>query len=97
MKDKVTGKIPILFSQSKKSNSANFRGKAEKTITISQIDKGDKDYLCENIISQPNPTDQNINNSVHNSQKNYKCDSCGKSFNQAGNLKRHIKSVHNGH
>ena len=28
--------------------------------------------------------------------RNYKCDSCGKFFNQTGNLKRHIKAVHDG-
>ena len=35
-------------------------------------------------------------NSVHNVQKDYKCDSCGKTFTTLGNLKRHINSVHNG-
>ena len=35
-------------------------------------------------------------NSVHNGQKDHKCDSCGKLFSQAGNLKKHIISVHNG-
>ena len=35
-------------------------------------------------------------NSVHNGQKDHKCDSCGKSFFEAGSLKEHINSVHNG-
>ena len=35
-------------------------------------------------------------NSVHNGQKDHKCDSCGKAFSRAGHLKRHIDSVHNG-
>ena len=35
-------------------------------------------------------------NSVHNGQKDHKCDSCGKAFSQAGNLKTHIDLVHNG-
>ena len=34
--------------------------------------------------------------SVHNCQKDHKCNSCGKSFSQAENLKKHINSVHNG-
>ena len=34
--------------------------------------------------------------SVHNWQKDYKCNSCVKSFSQAGNMKTHIDSVHNG-
>ena len=29
-------------------------------------------------------------------KKNHKCDSCGKEFSQAGNLKKHINTVHNG-
>ena len=29
--------------------------------------------------------------------KNSKCDSCGKSFSEAGTLKRHIQTVHEGH
>ena len=35
-------------------------------------------------------------NTIHNGEKDHKCDSCGKSFTQAGCLKRHINSVHNG-
>ena len=31
---------------------------------------------------------------VHKGHKDFKCDSCGKSFTQAGNLGRHIKNVH---
>ena len=33
---------------------------------------------------------------VHNGKKDHNCDSCGKSFSQAEDLKRHIYSVHNG-
>ena len=35
-------------------------------------------------------------NAVHNSQKDHKCDSCGKAFSEAGSLKTHINGVHNG-
>ncbi len=33
---------------------------------------------------------------VHNGQKDHKCDSCGKTFSLSVNLKKHINSVHNG-
>ena len=38
-------------------------------------------------------------NSVHNDQKDHKCDLCGKTFTQPtqpGNLKIHMNSLHNG-
>ena len=35
-------------------------------------------------------------NSVHDGQKDHKCDSCEKSFSEAWLLKKHINSVHNG-
>ena len=33
---------------------------------------------------------------AHENKKLHKCDSCKKTFSQAGNLKTHINSVHNG-
>ena len=30
-------------------------------------------------------------------QKDFKCESCGKSFSQTGDLKRHINTIHEGH
>ena len=38
-----------------------------------------------------------IRTSVHKGQKNPKCESCGKSFSKAKNLKRHIHTVYEGH
>ena len=35
-------------------------------------------------------------NSVHNGQKDHKCDSCGKAFSKASKLKKHVMAVHNG-
>ena len=37
-----------------------------------------------------------INITIHNGQKDQCCNSCGKVFSEAGNLKSHINSVHNG-
>ena len=34
---------------------------------------------------------------MHEGQKDYKCNSCGKLFSESGNLKRHIHTVHKGH
>ena len=34
--------------------------------------------------------------SVHEGLKQYKCQQCDKAFGDDGNLKRHIKSVHEG-
>ena len=33
---------------------------------------------------------------IHNSQRDHKCDSCGKAFSHAGDLKKHTKQVHAG-
>ena len=34
---------------------------------------------------------------IHDGHKDHKCESCGKSFSQAENLKRHIQTVHEDH
>ena len=36
----------------------------------------------------------NLNTLIYTIQKDYKCESCGKSFSKEGNLKRHIHTVH---
>ena len=33
---------------------------------------------------------------VHEGQRNYKCESCEKSYVQSGYLKKHIKTIHEG-
>ena len=50
---------------------------------------------CEKAFSQAWILKQHIN-SVHNGQKDYKCDTCGKAYFEARNLKIHINSIHNG-
>ena len=34
---------------------------------------------------------------VHEGHRDYKCESCGKSFSETGSLKNHIHTVHEGH
>ena len=34
---------------------------------------------------------------VHEGHKDYKCESCGKSFAEAGSLRKHIHRIHEGH
>ena len=31
---------------------------------------------------------------IHEGQKDFKCNYCGKKFSQAGNVRKHIKKVH---
>ena len=35
-------------------------------------------------------------NTIREGHKDYKCESCGKSFSEAGNLRKHILKVHEG-
>ena len=34
---------------------------------------------------------------IHEGKKDYKCESCGKLFSEAGTLKKHMHTVHDGH
>ena len=38
----------------------------------------------------------NVLKILHEEQKNYKCESCGKSYTESGSLKKHIKIIHKG-
>ena len=33
---------------------------------------------------------------IHEGHKDYKCESCGKSFSRAGHLNSHVKRIHDG-
>ena len=37
----------------------------------------------------------NLNTHMYTIQKDYKCEACGKSFSQAGRLKKHVHTFHN--
>ena len=52
--------------------------------------------LDENEIATKSIPNAN-NLTIHEGQKAYICESCGKSFSEAQNLKRHIQTVHEGH
>ena len=49
--------------------------------------------LVENFFSQGGNMRTHIK-SVHEGQKDFKCNYCGKNFSQAGNVRKHIKKVH---
>ena len=63
-----------------------------KTKSIVAINK---EYTCD--ICHKLFTAGSFKQNVHEGQKEYKCERCGKEFGQLGNLKIHIKNVHNEH
>ena len=52
--------------------------------------------VCNRKVETRNALDHHLKNCHEEGQKNYKCDSCGKSFKQSGYLKIHIKTIHEG-
>ena len=53
--------------------------------------------LHDEISIESDLTFRNVSNSRNSQLKGHKCKSCGKSFSRVDHLKRHIKTVHEGH
>ena len=51
--------------------------------------------LCEKLIVKNTCLASNVR-TVHKSERNYTCDTCGKDFGKFGNLKTHVTNVHEG-
>ena len=58
-----------------------------------------RDKEITNVILVENPLSGHLNRHImtlHEEQRNYKCDSCGKSFTSAHWLKNHVNILHEG-
>ena len=54
-----------------------------------------KYQICGKSFSKSGSLKYHIK-TIHEGQRDHKCDSCGKSFATSGNLKKHIKTLHEG-
>ena len=61
--------------------------------TIHILEKYKKIEISTSDASSGNAT----NEEVENHQEDHKCESCGKAFSRSDHLKRHIKTIHEGH
>ena len=65
-----------------------------KGLNLNIISKSDKEFMMPS--GKPNKLYglPKMHKIVHESVKDHKCDSCGKTFSEAGTLKKHIHTVH---
>ena len=59
----------------------------------------EKEIINVILVENPYTTSGNLKRhikTIHKGERNYKCDSCGKSLNTSGYLKIHINTVHEG-
>ena len=81
------------------SHDKTFSEAISLKINNDTIDKDNKDYKCSEYCGQSFSQIDALKKHIqteHEFSKDFKCEPCGKSFTQAGNLKLHMK-VHEGH